>query len=263
MSDADEPGIGNDASHSERVSGDPINPYAAPTVLSEPVVKPFPRIGSVLAQGLSIWMQNWIAIAVVIGIVWVPMEFLTQIIDYEVWFPESGAMSWVIALAEFSVDSFATPTVLFIAIAAASGKPITAWVAMRRALRVWLRFMLTYLLLTLVLTISFAFLIIPGLFLSIALSLTDSVIVQEKVGGVSALRRSYDLSLLRFWSLAGVCVSLAVILIIPWVIYVAIVFTYPSTDTWQTSFAYSLFFDAIATYPTICLYLAYRQLASP
>lgn len=245
----------------ESLSAEPVNPYAAPPTMSAALRRPFPPVGSVLAQGFAIVSKNWMPLAVIVAVFWIPMEVVSQIADYELLGPVSDAASWAIVLAEFVVDSLCTPAILFVAIGAAAGKSITAVQAIGKATRVWLRFVLTYFLVAVVTSAGFIALVIPGLFLTVALSLTESVVVKENLSGFRAIGRSFHLAMQRFWPLAGICFVLLLLLMLLWVPFVALVFTKPELDTWQTSLAFGLAIDFLDIYPTICFYLAYRQLA--
>ena len=175
------------------------NPYAAPSPIDDWNPDPLEFVGNVLTQGARLCANQWIAIGAVVAIVWGPIGFALSYLEYEGSVDFEGVVLVASMLLEFVTYSLGTAAVIAIAMGAASGRPVTIAEALATAARVSVRFAVTYFFTSLMILIGFLFLILPGLYLMVVLSLVDSVVVAEGKWGARAIGRSYDLASMRFW----------------------------------------------------------------
>ena len=146
------------------------NPYAAPAPVSDPPPRPLPYVGNILRQGWRVFAGHWGTLAALIALVWTPVATVTSYLLHEV-IDETSLLQLLLIPVEFLADTLGTGAVIAVAIAAGIGRQPTVQGAMRTSLRVWARFAWTYFLCTLMIVVGMLAFILPGLFLTVRLSL--------------------------------------------------------------------------------------------
>ncbi len=150
---------------------------------------------AILRQACSLYQANALVIAACLACLWLPFDVL---ISYLTHFVFDGD-DWRSTAAGFrSADNLvgliATAAVISVANASLSGQRLSLAQGVHRGLIAWLRMWWTRLVSRLVLLIAFLFLVVPGLWLLVRFSLTESVVVCERVSGPAALSRSFELT---------------------------------------------------------------------
>lgn len=238
------------------------NPYAAPAPVTDAAPRPLPYVGSVLRQGWRVFAGHWGTLAALVAIIWTPVAIVTSYLLYEV-IDETSPLQVLLIPVDFLTEALATGALIAVAIAAGKGRHPTVQEAMRTSLSVWARFAWTYFLCTLLIVVGMLAFILPGLYLAVRLSLSDSVVLNEGEWGTSAIRRSFELTSGRFWPLAVLCGLLILLSIVAWSSSSIVMEFVPAINTWQMEVVMSLTINWIEAYPAICLYLFYRRTLPP
>lgn len=209
------------------------------------------------------YRKHFGAIAAVVVVIWLPLELLQSYMDRFVFDPSDFRMSFKIArLLDNSFGLIVTAGIISIGYTSCLGQPPSFRSGMSVGLRSWGRMWWTRVLVRLSQVVGFLLLIIPGIYLLVRLALAEPVAVCERTAGVTAMRRSFELTEGRFWQVfllglvfgavfvaAVVCASLPAIFI-------------PALDHWLIAAAVSLMGDLVAAFGTLCFFCAYAYLSN-
>ena len=262
------------------------NPYAAPTPTESRWQGRQLRVTPLLTEATDFLTRHGRTIVAMVLVVWGPFELLGSLVEYG---SDSGWLSFGMMLVHFAVDVFVVATVVaytamlippgepgdggesrspFAEVSAVAAEDLrndagvpTMRSAMRHTRRIMLPFAWTYGLVTLLVLLGFIAMILPGLYLAVRLSMTDPVVVIQRREGLAAMRRSFELTSRAFWPLMGLCVLSIALTVSPWVMFAIATSLYGQLDHWLVSCLVNLCVDVLEVFPTVCFYLAYRELA--
>ncbi len=215
-------------------------------------------ITSILKQAWNIYRKNFLVIAGVVLVIWVPLELLVSYMDYFVFDPDDLRKSF--KLTQF-VDNFigiiATAGVIAIGYTACRGERLSFRDAMSTGFQSWGRMWWTRLLSGLAILLGCILLIIPGFYLLIRLTLVEPIAVCEHISGSAAMRRSFELTRGHFWKLVllGLVFGALFVVLIACVVIPPLIF--PVLDHWLIDAATSLFGDLVGAFGTLCVLCAY------
>ena len=195
----------------------------------------------ILEQSGQIYRQHFLVIAAIVVAVWLPLELLSSYMDAFV-FGEDFRKSW--KFAQFLDNCFgiiATAGVVSIGYEALTGRKVEFRAAISAGFASWGRMWWTRFLSALVLFLGFLLLVVPGIYLLVRLSLVEPVIVQERISGSAAMRRSFQLTEGRFWLVFKLGLVVLGIIVLAFVVFVLPTAFVPALDHWLIDAASNLF----------------------
>jgi hypothetical protein len=180
--------------------------------------------------------------------------------DYFVFDPDDFRKSFQLSrLLENFVGIIATAGVISVGYNSLRGEPVSAGEALSDGVSAWGRMWLTRFVTGVSLVVGFICLIIPGIYLLVRLAIVEPIAVCEHIYGPAAMRRSFELTKGRFWTvfLLGVvvvCVTIATLacIILPFVLI-------PSLDHWLIDAGTSLIADLIGAFTTLVVFCVYAR----
>jgi hypothetical protein len=215
----------------------------------------------ILLQSWQIYRQNfWVILAVVV-VVWTPLELLSSYMDAFVFGEDDIRKSW--KFAQFLENFFgiiATAGVIFIGLQAPTNSRATFGTSIAIGFKSWFRMWWTRFLFGLVVVIGLLLLVVPGIYLLVRLFLIEPIVVQERVSGLTAFRRSFTLTEGRFWVLFRTGLTLLFIVIAIACLIVLPTAFIPILDHWLIDAASQLACDVVMAYLAITLTTAYSIL---
>lgn len=220
-------------------------------------------VGMILREAWRAYTQGFWSIAVIVAVIWAPLELLSSYMDYFVFGPEELGKSFRFArLLDTFGGIIATAGVLFFGQAWLSGERTTVGASLSQGLSAWGRMWLTRFFYGLYLLGGLLLFVLPAIYLLARLCLAEAVTVCEKRSGRDALNRSFELTRGRFWeifrlglSLIGLVIVVAVVVVLPTVLV-------PALDHWLMDAATNLIFDIAAAFGTLCFLCVYRELTA-
>src|ERR1051325_1433046 len=205
------------------------------------------RMTAILKQGWQLYCQHFGIVAAVILTVWLPLELLSSYMDYFVFGTDDFRKSF--RFARFLENFFgiiATAGVISIGYSSLRGEQPGFGSALGSGFNAWGRMWWTRLLTALVLLAGFIVLIIPGVYLSVRLALVEPIAGCERISGVTAMRRSFELTRGRFWLifrlglvLLGLFILIIAVVVLPTVLI-------PALDHWLVDATTQLIGDVLA-----------------
>ena len=219
-------------------------------------------IASVFGHAWGLYRKHFGVIAAVVIVIWLPLNLLASYRAYFVYGPDDFKASFKFSqFLENFVGIIATACVISIGYTSHLGRHPTFGGSMNIGINSYGRMWWTRFLRQLAFVLGVMLLVIPGIYLFVRLAFIEQVAVCERVYGVAAMRRSFELTERRFWQVfllqlvvmamqvaAGVCVCLPTVLI-------------PPMDHWVVDAAISLFADFVFAYGTLCMLSAYLCLS--
>jgi hypothetical protein len=187
------------------------SPYAPPNAdigiaLDDPELYHWNKKGlaAVFHHTFKLYLRHLWLIVPAYLIIWLPLNFLSDYINYNVLSPDDiwGAIRLAQVLDLF-FGVIAVVAVAHICQTVSKGKPCSLGEAMLEGIAKWGKMWITRLLTGLCVLAGFIALIIPGLYLSIRLSFVDYAVAVENLSGPKALSRSFELTTNRFWRTTG------------------------------------------------------------
>lgn len=218
---------------------------------------------NILRESWATYRRHVLVIVAVVAVVWTPLELLSSYMDFFVFGEDDFRKSW--KFAQFLENFFgiiATAGVIFIGSSARDGQVPRFGPAIAAGFDAWARMWWTRFLTALVTLLGFIFLVVPGVFLMVRFSLVEPVTVQERISGLAAMRRSYDLTAGRFWLVFRLALALAAILVLPLLAVALPGILIQSLDHWLIDAAFQLVFDGVMAFATVVFATVYSQFRS-
>ncbi len=238
---------------------DSINPYAPPVSEIQSLPQNPLQLWAILSKAWQTFTARFWVVAVVVMIIWMPCELLSSHMDNFVFAEDDFRKSFKF---EQFLDNFfgiiSTAGVIFIALQFSSGFSVGFGRALGVGLRSWPRMWWTRFLTNFVLILSFILLLVPFIYLYPRLSLVESVVVNEQISGVAAMKRSYELTRGRYWLFFRLTLVLSLLLGVPSIILVILPEFISMIDHWLVDAALYVACDVIAAYGVIALYCSYE-----
>ena len=238
---------------------DPINPYMPPVSEIQRLPQNPLQLWAILSQAWKIFTERLWVVAAAVMIIWIPCELLSSYMDNFVFAEDDFRKSFKF---EQFLDNFfgiiSTAGVIFIALHFRSGFSVGFGQALGTGLSSWPRMWWTRFLTNVVLILSFILLLVPFIYLYPRLCLVESVVVNEQISGVAAMKRSFELTRGRYWLFCRLALALSLLLGIPSIILVILPEFIPMIDHWLVDAAIYVVCDVMAAYGTISLYCAYE-----
>lgn len=238
------------------------NPYAPPAAEILHLPQNPLQLWAILSKAWKIFTVRFWVVAAVVMIIWIPCELWSSHMDNFVFAEDDFRKSFKF---EQFLDNFfgiiSTAGVIFIALQFSSGFSVGFGQALGAGLSSWPRMWWTRFLTNLVLILSFILLLAPFIYLYPRLCLVESVVVNEQISGVAAMKRSFELTRGRYWLFFRLMFVLSVLLGIPSFLLVMLPEFIPTIDHWLVDAAIYVICDIIAAYGTIALYCGYSALS--
>ncbi|QDT06426.1 hypothetical protein K227x_48360 [Rubripirellula lacrimiformis] len=239
------------------------NPYAAPVPV-DAVPEQDWGTGTVIGNAWKIYAEHFRLFGLVALLVWLPIEVVMVLWD-DLLLESSGVSGWLLNI----IFAFATqwlPEAIALCIARsviAKEKP-TFRNSFRQGVGVWLWLAWTNLIATIVVSLGFILLIVPGIFLSIRFSLCNAVVVDERLKGTVAMRRSFDMTGSHFWPLLGL--TALMIAVVAGLSSIDLLISGPIQvhSNWTTSLGWQVTMaviqDTLMIFPSLCFYFYYHRI---
>jgi hypothetical protein len=188
---------------------EPINPYQSPEIPAEeaaatPLQRPARlenRFVDAFVVGTWLFRRNWLRVAVIVVIVWLPIELYMSYQELFVLDPNDFAryfrLQWTME-GLFGVIGIGA----IVAVGSAywqAGRPSSLGEAFSASLSQWGRFFLGGILGSVLMLVGLLLLILPGLFIAVCLGYLFPLYIVEQPGIVNGLKRSVDLGRRHFW----------------------------------------------------------------
>lgn len=239
------------------------NPYAPPAAEIRHLPQNPLQLWVILSKAWEIFMARFWVVAPVVMIIWIPCEILSSHMDNFV-FAEDNIRG-PFKLEQF-LDNFfgiiSTAGVIFISLHFGSGASPGIGQALAAGFSAWPRMWWTRFLTNSTLILSLMLLLLPFIYLYPRLCLVESVVVNEQISGVAAMKRSYALTRGRYWIFFRLTLVLSLLLGIPSVILAMLPDFIPPIDHWLVDAAIYVACDVIAAYGTIALFCGYSALSA-
>lgn len=243
---------------------DDINPYASPdSVPLEPLRHHSSgQVRDILRDAWTLFTEHFLTILVVMTVVWLPLDLVSSYMDYHVFGPENFKSSMRLSmLLDTLIGILGTAAVIAVGVTASTTGHPTPGGSLVIAIRSWLRLLLTRIITGFMILAGLLFLIFPGIYLAIRMSLTDSIVVAERLAGASAIQRSFELTQGRFWYMTKLSLIVVAFLLI---LSFTLGFLYELllVDNWIVNALSDILVNFLMAYATLCFYCAYRTLAA-
>lgn len=212
---------------------------------------------TILKQAWNLYRKHFGLIAAVVVCIWLPMELFSSYMNYFVFDPEDMRRSFKLSQA---IDNFigiiATAGVIAVGYTTSLENRPSFGNAMSTGARCWLRMWWTRLLFGIAIALGLIAVIIPGIYLFVRLALIEPVVVCERISGITAMRRSFELTRGHFWQL--VCLGLIYVVVMISVSVCTILPTFiQALDHWLIDASASLICDLVGVFGTLCALCAY------
>jgi hypothetical protein len=219
-------------------------------------------ISVVLKQAWKLYRAHFGVIAAVVIVIWLPLNLLSSYMDYFVFEEDDFRKSFKFyQFLDNFVGIIATAGVIFIGYTTYFGQSISFGKAMNVGLGSWGRMWWTRFIWALVIILGILLLIIPGLYLIVRLAFVEPIAVCERVSGIAALRRSFELTKGRFRQVALLGFVFITITLVPIVLLILPAIFFPVLDHWLIDATTTLFADIIGAFGILCFVCAYAILS--
>lgn len=209
-----------------------------------------------------IYCRHWLGLGSVVLVVWAPIELLSAYLDANVFGDDNFLKFWRFSqMLENFIGIIGTAGVIYVGSESLAGRTVTFGGAIKAGFAAWGRLWWTRLLSGLLILGLLVFLILPGIFALVALSLVEPVTVLEGVSGGIAIRRSFALTRGRFWFLLRLCLcAYSPCLLILMVLGLPSVLL-PVLNHWLIQALIATVGDLILAFVTLTLLVAYVRLS--
>jgi hypothetical protein len=239
---------------------EPVNPYASPQpaeAVEQRGAEPVSFL-EIAATGLRLYRNNLPTIFLVTMTVWVPLEFAQSYFEYFVLEPDDiGTAFQMRSLVEGLLGIIGQASVIAIGLQDLQGSRATWGSALRQGIAAWPRVLWSGILSQLAVVIGLIFLVIPGVYLAVKMSLYQCVAVSEGLNGPTCLNRSMKLAKGSFLGLLilGI-VTIVAFLLISLIVQLPFIII-PAIDNWITYAISNLLVDLVAPMLTLTYVAAY------
>jgi hypothetical protein len=169
--------------------------------------------GEILDVGFRLLRNHFVLLVGCALLVYVPLGYATQRLESNP--ADAGLGLLLLVLVIFSVSPLVTVALTIAVAECFLGRPPSAGDVLRRTFAVFMPIMGTFLLASLVIGVGLLLLILPGLYLAIALYLVTTVAALEKQYGLQAIRRSRELMHGNLWRAIG-------LIVLSWIVITAV-----------------------------------------
>jgi ABC-type Fe3+ transport system permease subunit len=218
-------------------------------------------IVSVIFEAWSIYRKNFLLIASLVLLVWIPLDLISSYFDAFVFEEDDYGKSFRLSQALDSVFGIiTTAAVTFATFGALSGNTPGFGASLAKGFRCWGRMFWARFLSGLMIVVGLILLIIPGIYLAVRLMLIEAIVVAEGVTGNVAIQRAMRLSEGRFWRIAGLSLTVGFFVTLPCLLVVLPVYFFVDAENWLIDAAVSIVCEVILAFPAICFACTYRLL---
>jgi len=216
-------------------------------------------VSAALKKAWELYWQNFGLIAGVLLVIALPLDLLSSYMDYFVFDPDDIRKSFRFSMfLQSFIGIIATASIISIGYGSSQDRQPSFGRSLAIGFRSWLPLCLTNLLAGLTVLLYGVALIIPGIWMSIKLVLTEPVVVCEKLMGRTAMNRSMDLTKNRFWEIF-LLVLLYVLLTAIFFVGINLIDYHIPFDYWLIDAAISLVMDFVRAFGTLCFFCAYLR----
>jgi len=214
---------------------------------------------SIILKSLGLYRRHIILISSIVVVIWLPFELMSSYLDYFVFGPDDLRRSFKLAqLLDNTIGLIPVAAVISLTSTALLGETPSFQFALREGLGSWCRMWWTRVLSRFALILGLLLLVVPGIILYVRLAVLEQVVVQEKVSGFSAMKRSFELTKGRFWQVVVLgLVYCAVLLPIFSVVVLPSVFL-AVLDNWLIDAASMLILDIVGAFSAVLFVCAYE-----
>jgi len=219
-------------------------------------------LGRILSEAWKCYWRKFPVIAVVILIVWLPIElFASHLIYFE--FGEEGTAKvdrYYRTLTTF-VGVIGDGAVIAIVLASLLGKSLMPGEAVSISLSAWGRLFVGRFLAGLIILGGFILIVVPGLYCFVKLSLIDQVIMNERRSARENVKRTFELTRGKVPHFIAIHVIYVLLGAIAFFTSVAAVSAFSTTENWITEAFLALAYDFGEAFGVVCMTVAYADLA--
>ena len=219
-------------------------------------------IKQTLSDAWHLYRERFWVIALVVVTIWIPCNLIDSYFTYFIIDPDNIRAS--IKLTQFLENFFgiiATAGVTYIVLGQTDeGRKVGYGEALGIGFKAWGRMWITRFLFSIAVIFGLVLLVIPGVYLGVRFSFAESAVVAEGICGPAALRRSFELTRGRFWSIFWLLVLTVLILLVPFVLLLLLFVLIPALDHWVIDALLTLPFDVAAAFAAVVLTAGYRTL---
>jgi hypothetical protein len=221
-------------------------------------------MGTILAKAWRVYSAGFASIAVIVVLIWGPLELLTSYMDTFVFGPDEIGKSFRFSrLLQNTIGALATAGVLSAGRAVLAGEQATAGSSLSKGLKAWGRVCLIQWYKGFLLVLGLLLLVIPGIYVLVRLCLAEPIAVCEQLSGRDALRRSFELTQGRFWEIFRLGLTLLVLVLGLGLVYALPAVFFPALDHWLLNAATGLLIQLAVPFGTLCFLCVYHELVHP
>ncbi len=219
-------------------------------------------LGRMLSEAWQCYWRKFPVIAVVMLMVWLPIELFASHLIYFEFGVEGTAKAdrYYRSLATF-VGVIGDGAVIAIVLASLLGKSLTPGAAVSISLSAWGRLFVGRLLAGLIILGGFILIVVPGLYCFVKLSLIDQVVMNEQRSARENVKRTFDLTQCKVPHFIAIHVIYVLLGAIAFFTSLAAVSAFSTTENWITEAFLSLAYDFGEAFGVVCMTVAYADLA--
>ena len=216
------------------------------------------EFGYLMKRGFRLFKRNFGLLAALYFTIWIPCNFLMEYIDYEF---NEGMGS--IKLQRFFDNFFgiiAFGGIVHALMTKTNRQTPSYGDAIGTGFKFWGKLWITRFIVTICVVLSFIALILPGIYVTVRLMCSFTVVITEDNWATDAIRRSFELTKGRFWILLGygtlilsVIVVFAITLAIPFVMI-------PELDNWMVVGVLDCLVGIAEIYAIVMFFTIYDEL---
>jgi hypothetical protein len=218
-------------------------------------------ITPILSRAWLIYRKNF---AVIFGIaltIWIPVSLACSYVDSFIFGGEQSLRST--AFQQCMDNCFgvvANAAMVVVTAGALEATRVSYGTAIKAGLAAWGRMFWTRFLFSSSVLIGLLLLIVPGVYLGVRLALVEAVTVHERICGVAAMRRSFELTRGRAGWLFKVGAALSVIVVLAIVVIVTPAMLIPESEHWLVQALTTFACEVAIGYGVVVLAVVYAEL---
>jgi len=214
----------------------------------------------ILGTAWRIYRQNFRLLAIIVLVVWTPLELLSCYMDAHVFGENEFRKSFKFGQFLDNFVGIIAGAAIMLLTRAALFEQEKRWSAsLIDGLNAWGRMWWSRMLYSLAILVGFLCLILPGFYLAVRLCFVEQVAVLENISGMRAFSRSFELTENRFWYYFRLILCLVGMLLLAiFVVLSPSLFT-DALDHWLIDAAFSLAIDILVSFWTVAFTVAYLK----
>lgn len=219
-------------------------------------------LSRILSDAWKFYWRELPSIAVVLLLIWLPIELFASYLNYFVYGEEGAAkVDRYYRVLGLFVGVISDGAIISIVIASLLGRSTSPHNAIAISLRAWGRLFIGRAVAGFVILGGLLLVFLPGLYCFVKLSILDQIVINEKQAPMRNVKRSFELTRGKVPQLFALNIIYVLLGALAYFSALAAVSAFSITENWVTEAFLSLAYDFMEALGIVCMTYAYADLA--